>query len=367
MKNKSIILSFLLVVFVFQTSSAQQFKIFGNFQHSGNQWIYVEYLNDNLQKQTDSTYATDGKFVFKGMVAEPTMGALYTADEKMQANFFFEPGTTQLAGDTNFSRSILSFGGNATKELKDYRAVGSVMNDQMRSTYKLVLAAEKSGDTVAVKNYWKEYEELRNARKQAQEQWMVKNNNSHVSAFMVYSDYTSEEDYTKGDSLLALMQKGVKQSKYIRKREQIKQHMDKAAIGKPVIHFTQNDTSGKSVSTKSFSGKYYLIDFWASWCGPCRRENPAVVKAYQKFHPKGFEIIGVSLDDKRDKWVAAIAKDSLTWTHVSELKGFENSAADLYAVRGIPDNYLIDKAGNIIAKSLRGEELEAKLEEVFGK
>ena len=150
--------------------------------------------------------------------------------------------------------------------------------------------------------------------------------------------------------------------------KQIKETLDAALltnIGKPAPNFTLKNTEGKDVALSSFKGKYVLVDFWASWCGPCRAENPAVVKAYQKFKDKGFTILGVSLDDKKDKWLEAIKKDKLDWTQISDLKGWKSSAASLYGIKGIPMNFLIDKDGKIIAKGLRGEDLEKKLGEVM--
>ena len=137
------------------------------------------------------------------------------------------------------------------------------------------------------------------------------------------------------------------------------------AIGQPAPTFSMNDTSGNPVSLEAYQGKVVLVDFWAAWCGPCRRENPNVVNNYGKYHPKGLEILGVSLDEKRNKWIAAISKDSLTWQHVSDLKGWNNAVAKQYGVRAIPDNYLIGKDGKILAKGLHGEELSKKLEEVL--
>ncbi len=141
------------------------------------------------------------------------------------------------------------------------------------------------------------------------------------------------------------------------------------ALGATAPEFAEADTAGKVISLSSFRGKYVLIDFWASWCGPCRRENPNVVKAYNTYKGKNFTILGVSLDrpNAKDKWLAAIHKDGLTWNHVSDLKFWDSKAAGLYAVRGIPQNFLLDPNGKIIGKNLRGEDLQNKLAELFGK
>jgi peroxiredoxin len=133
--------------------------------------------------------------------------------------------------------------------------------------------------------------------------------------------------------------------------------------------FTQNDVNGVPVKLSSFRGKYVLLDFWASWCGPCREENPNVVKAYNKFKDKNFTILSVSLDkpEGRNSWLAAIKNDGLSWTQVSDLKFWSNEAATLYSITSIPSNFLIDPTGKIIGKDLRGSDLEHTLEQVLGK
>lgn len=138
------------------------------------------------------------------------------------------------------------------------------------------------------------------------------------------------------------------------------------AIGSQAIEFTQNDVNDKPVSLSSFKGKYVLLDFWASWCRPCRMENPNVVKAYNKFKDKNFTVLSVSLDQQKSPWLNAIEKDGLSWTHVSDLQFWNNAVASLYRVQSIPQNYLIDPNGKIVAKDLRGEDLEKKLCEFLG-
>ena len=139
------------------------------------------------------------------------------------------------------------------------------------------------------------------------------------------------------------------------------------AIGKIAPDFEQADTSGKMVKLSSFRGQYVLIDFWASWCGPCRAENPNLVKAYQQYHDKGFTILGVSLDQpgKKQAWLAAIHQDHLTWPQVSDLKFWNNAVAQQYWIRAIPQNFLLDREGKIIAANIRGDELTKKLAEIF--
>lgn len=137
-------------------------------------------------------------------------------------------------------------------------------------------------------------------------------------------------------------------------------------VGMEAPDFTMNTPDGQSLALSHFKGKILLVDFWASWCGPCRRENPHVVEAYNKYHGKGFEVLGVSLDRTREPWLAAIEKDGLIWHHVSDLKGWQNEAAQLYGVSSIPHTVLLDREGKIIARNLRGQMLDDKLKEIFG-
>jgi peroxiredoxin len=148
--------------------------------------------------------------------------------------------------------------------------------------------------------------------------------------------------------------------------QQIAQLKSSTEVGDEAPDFSAATPDGGKLNLKSLRGKVVLIDFWASWCGPCRRENPFVVGVYNKYKSKGFDVLGVSLDTDGQKWKDAIAKDALTWNHISDLAGWSSAPAKLYKVTGIPHTVLVDQNGVIIAKNLRGAALEQKLKEIFG-
>lgn len=188
---------------------------------------------------------------------------------------------------------------------------------------------------------------------------------SPVAAYFVVKDFAYKLDLEAMKAVRAKFDASLDGTSYIQQIESMIARMEKVQVGSLAPDFTLPDAEGNPVSLSSFRGKYVLVDFWASWCPDCRKENPNIVSAWEKYKNKNFEVLGVSLDRNRDQWLAAIEKDKLTWTHVSDLKFWSSDAAVLYCIRWIPMSFLIDPDGMIVAIGLEGEALHDKLEELL--
>ncbi|MGB5387553.1 MAG: AhpC/TSA family protein [Eudoraea sp.] len=195
-------------------------------------------------------------------------------------------------------------------------------------------------------------------------EFVNKHPNSIHSA-LVLSTYSKNWGKVKTKELFGQFSAENKNSEYGKRIAKYIELNKNPKIGEKYVDFEMEDTNGEVRKLSDFNGKLVLLEFWASWCGPCRQENPNLVKTYEKYNPKGFEVFAVSLDDSKEGWKKAIIKDGLAWTHVSDLKGADNSASLIYGVYGIPDNYLIDQNGKIIERNLRGEKLNEKLNELL--
>ena len=196
--------------------------------------------------------------------------------------------------------------------------------------------------------------------------FVQKHPNTAVSAFLLSTVWPLYNNVQQMDGWLGLMGPVAKESIFAKSLDEQMGSERTLGYGQVAPDFIQADPDGKQVSLKDFRGKYVLVDFWASWCGPCRQENPNVVQAFQKYKNKNFTVIGVSLDRDKPRWLQAISDDQLTWPHVSDLKFWQNEVAKLYKVSSIPQNYLLDPEGRIIGKNLRGAALEEFLAKTLG-
>jgi peroxiredoxin len=330
--------------------------------------VYVHH-RWNGKETTDSAKVQAGKFSLQAKCVEPTLfWVTVSTDLKDPNSFSFFPDAGQsklnLIGDSlPFSKA------EAGINQADYLLYRVFINELVAIQAKLnqdYAVASQKGDMAAQQAVQMAYQEL-NARYVAGVKSFVKEHPaSLVSAFVVYNDFTNPAiAIDEVEIALAALDPSLSQSNYYIAVQKKVEDRRGTTVGYKATNFSQAAPDGKIVKLSDFKGQYVLIDFWASWCRPCRMENPNVVAAYNKFKDKGFTVLGVSMDSNKEPWLQAIRQDNLTWTQVSDLKGWGNEVGKLYGVQGIPQNFLVDKDGKIIAKDLRGAALEEKLAEVL--
>ncbi len=343
------------------------FLLTGNVKGLDSGWVYL-YHPERDQQVPDSAKVVNGSFEFKGNAAEPEfvlLGYDQNGQKRFPLGFFLEGGKIALQGSVDSLYNADITGSAAQEDLTKFNALRKPLEEKQKQLYEAYQVAAMSGDRQKAGDIQKQYESLEEESKAVVAKFVKENPASYVSAFQLAQNFAYDVVPNQLEPLYNVLADNIKASHF---GKAVKESLDAAkttAVGSMAPDFTLNDVNGKPVSLAAYKGKYTLVDFWASWCGPCRQENPTVVKAYNTYKSKGFDILGVSLDEKKDKWEQAIQQDKLTWTHVSDLKGWESDVATLYGIKAIPMNYLLDKDGKIIARSLRGEDLIKKLGEIL--
>lgn len=349
-----------------KTSLAGQVVMKGKISglESGNVTLTTEVFG---QKQKFNATIMQGKFEFTVNQPSPTLYSMeVTEDPSGRLIFFADNGLVQIdiqkgnVGGGKVSGSI------SNSELMQYNAM-IALHDQKLEDIKDVYANLTPNERLEAKQDSVEqlFNTAVNAREIAIQTWALQRTKSFVAPLIVIINYADGGNADVMRKLFDSFAPEVKASYYGNHLETMLVRFEGLNIGKTAPAFSQADINGKPIALESYKGKYVLVDFWASWCGPCRMENPNLVRTYHKFKDKNFDILGVSLDNNKAKWLQAIQDDKLTWTHVSDLKFWQNAVALQYGVKSIPANFLLDKEGKIIAKGLRGAQLDQALEQLL--
>jgi peroxiredoxin/sugar phosphate permease len=290
------------------------------------QYVYLQKFNNKMFKTIDSVKVKDGCFSFNTNVKTPELYGLSVDTANSPLYIFLEnkPIIVKISPKKYYSTSVIE--GSESQNLFD--------------------AYRKTKDIEISK-------------------FITEHPKSIVSAYVLYRNWSYRLTPEEITGNIALLDKIQQNSIYVKELNELITVLNGLAVGNKAPDFTANNPEGKPVRLSENLKGYTLIDFWASWCGPCRKENPNVVAAYKEFHGKGFNIIGVSLDKKKENWIKGIKDDNLDWQHVSDLKFWNSEIAKLYGVRAIPGNYLIDSKGLIVAKNLQGEELQSTLKKLL--
>ncbi len=328
--------------------------------------IYLQLVKDGKLAPIDTASIMASKVSFYGHLVEPEMMYLQIGDTRKMINLFGENGSISVKVHVDSLDKAEVIGSETHDDLMAFKKRLEPIEEKSNQLNEDYRMASANSDTEKMNELRESYEEIRKEQIAMITKFIVDNNESFIAPFLIKGYLYYDMEYPALDSLLSELSPAIHSSKDYQTMIERVTILKSVAIGMPAVDFALNDTTGNPISISSFQGKILLIDFWASWCRPCRIENPNVVKLYNDYKDKGFEIIGVSFDESRSKWIDAIHQDQLTWPHVSDLKGWSSAAGKLYAVNSIPATVLLDREGNIVAKNLRGDALRKKLEEIYG-
>ena len=357
---RKLLLSIVAASMTLAACNAQSgYKVTGTVEGMPDGKAIIATVNGSTLDTLAKADVKNGSFEFTGNVSEPTGAYIMVIGQRGAIPFMLENANITISAG---QAGLTVTGSEGQKIYDQFMAINATAQQEAMKLQQEFQAA--NGDQAKIQAIQEAYAKLM-TDVQAKETELIKANpDSYVSTFVIVSSMgqMEYEQLKERYNLLGEKAKAGAQGKAI--AAQIAK-LESTAIGQIAPNFTITTPEGESISLYDIKGKVKLIDFWASWCGPCRGENPHVVEIYKEYHPKGLEIFGVSLDNNKEAWVKAIADDGLVWKHGSDLKGWQSAPAQLYSVSGIPHTVLLDENNKIIAKNLRGDELKQKIAELL--
>lgn len=365
---KKTIILLLTAVAIISCAREPGFRITGTIDGAGNETVVLQKRIAGGYEVIDSAALDNGAFTMEGVVEYPQLVNLAVKGKRGGLNFYIENSDITIRGHAD-SLYMGSVSGSATQaEFDSFRAMFDETNASMSEVFDRYRTARMEGNEELASELEKELNTLDERQNELRREFIDNHPSSYVTPAII-NEMAYYLDAGELEGLLGKLDTSLnKVQSVITMKERLVQ-LKAVAIGQKAPDFTLNDVDGNPVSLYSKLGgdtKLLLLDFWAGWCGPCRQENPNVVKVWKEYNKKGFDVFGVSLDRTREDWLKAIEDDNLTWTHVSDLKFWDCAPARQYAVSAIPANFLLDGNGIIVGHNLRGDALGEKVKELLG-
>ena len=384
---RKIVLSVLVMISLLvscKEKDSKTFTVSGVLHNAPSKIVYIEESDITTGKKTlkdSSAIAADGKFsISLNATKDAVYNLLLQNDVSQFVTLINDAQKINVEVDFNKKTDFYNVTGSvASKSIQEYLAkISGMQRDRFNIYFQVDSIKRNNGDSILAASLNKQEKQISNEEKTFTQQTVQQSTNSSLALFILstyqgmardpnfrVNGFTDEEVVAL---LTDMLNKFPERTDIAGIRNSVEGTIPKTVwVGKTAPEISLPDTEGRTVKLSSFRGKYVLVDFWASWCGPCRRENPNVVQAFKQFKNKNFTILGVSLDrpGQKEDWINAIKEDNLTWTHISDLKYWQSDVVPLYQLNSIPFNVLVDPDGKVVAENLRGDALEQKLHEVF--